>query len=120
MKKLFGGLVCLCCAFSSVSADDVRISTYEIEPFDQHVSDELIQPLVETSEEETLFSPKSGTDRQVRLQKVSHIFQEGNAPFTPLVRKATFEGPDVELGLNQLDIKEQFRLLNLMYGYRHR
>lgn len=120
MKQLFVGLVCLCFAFSSVIANDQNISTYEVEPFDQHGSDEIIPPLVEDREEEALFSSSLNTVCQVKLQQVSHIFQEGSAPFTPLVRKATFEGPDVELDLNQLDRNEYFRLLNLMYGYRNR
>ncbi|QDT44448.1 hypothetical protein Pan241w_45570 [Gimesia alba] len=122
MKKLFVGLVCFCCAFTSVIANDEIINAYEIEPFDQHVSDDLIQPLVEANEneEDTLFISQSDIDCHVKLQQVSHIFQEGNTPFTPLVRKATFEGPDVELGLYQLETNEKFRLLNLMYGYRHR
>lgn len=110
MKKLIVGLICLCFAFSSVIANDQIISTYEVEPFDQHVSDEIISPLVGTSEikqeqDESLCDSKSGAICPIQLQRVSQILQAQNAPFTPLVSKSTFEGREVVLSRSQLDVE---------------
>ena len=130
MKYLFVALVSVNCAILSVSANDKTISTYQLESFDQNVSTELVAPLVQTSDtgqtrRESLWNPDSETACEIEFKQANQIFQDINIPFTPRVREAilkesTLDAIQTKQATMDLDIKEQFRLLNLAYGYRHR
>lgn len=131
MKHLFVAVISVNCAILSVNANDENISTYQLEPFDQNVATELVAPLVQTSDtgqarrSEELFNPDSETACEIEFKQANQIFQDINTPFTPLVREVilkefTLDEIQMKQAKMDLEIKEQFRLLNLTYGYRHR
>ena len=121
MKKLFVGLVSLCCAFSAVIANDQQIRIYELDTFDQTISSLLFEPLVPTSKAEPAIEEHAEVISAVSVPVINfrdteQIFQNDIAPFTPLVRKAMIQGPPVIF--DKLNSLERFRQLNQAYGFR--
>lgn len=131
MKHLFVALICVNCAILSVNANDKIISIYQLEPFDQRVSTELVATLTQSSDitqsqEKILRHPELGTVCEIKQAKL--LFQDEIIPFTPVVREVFFENlayytdPAYIMMRNESSFKtmEDFRLLNLQYGYRLR
>ncbi len=96
MKKLCLGFVCVCCAYSSLFADDQQNSDQKIDVSDRPVSSQTSEPSVQSiipelaSEKRIqIIRLKSKSIRKNKVRYPRQIFLNQTGPFPRIVREAT-------------------------------
>ncbi|WP_339727418.1 hypothetical protein [uncultured Gimesia sp.] len=128
MKTLFVGLVCLCCALSSVIADDKQHSVYQIDALNHADQGLRYESVVQAWDPEPAIRKQILTLPTVTSQKIQYhsptqVFLNQTIPFPQMVREAATDSKHRRLELRwQVSLPGLYRQLDqgkshpLLYG----
>lgn len=94
MKRLFVGLVCLCCALSSVIADDKQHSVFQVDVLNHADQGLRYESVVQDWDPEPairkqILTLPTVTSQNIQYHSATQVFLNQTIPFPQMVREAT-------------------------------